>query len=184
MNLLLYLSMFSKKVLLNALSFEETLCPWLWEQKQKAAGPVHCISHHKALQAGPCPAPPDLRDTRCWEHVVPVGEGKVMWTAPLRTRWCYRAIEVGAVCRCDGFSAASQLVPSTCDSGQVHLSAFYSMAILQRKWKEVVLLLDSTLYPAPLNADERVTGCLYTEDISVCGSASLCVCVPPPQWNI
>lgn len=118
MNLLLYLSMFAKKVLLNALRFEETLCPWLWEQKQEAAGPVHCISHHKALQAGPCPAPPDLRDTGCWEHVVPVGEGKVMWTAPLRTRCCYCAVEVGAVCWCDGFSTASQLVPSTCDSRQ------------------------------------------------------------------
>lgn len=46
------------------------------------------------------------------ERAVPVGDGKVMRTDSLRTRFRYHVVEVRAVCRQDGFSAALQLVPS------------------------------------------------------------------------
>lgn len=98
---------------------------------------------------------------KTWERAVPVGDGKAMWTDSSSTRFRYRVVEVRAACRRDGFSAASQLVPSHVHPlqseyglGTVQFVCRFSVAVLKRKWKEVVPLLVSTLYPALLNADE------------------------------
>ena len=92
---------------------------------------------------------------------MPVGDGEVTRTDALRTRFPDRVVEVRAACRRDGFAAASQLVPSHVrrlqseyDSGGSDLPAFFSLAVLKRKRKEVVPLLVSALCPALLNADE------------------------------
>lgn len=93
------------------------------------------------------------------ERAVPVGDGKVMRTDLLRTRFHYRVVEVRAVCRQDGFSTALQLVPthvcrlwSEYDSARSDLP-FSVAEVLKRKGKEVVPLLVSTLYSALLIAD-------------------------------